>query len=443
MTGPSIARNSFARLAADGAHLTLAFVSGVITARWLEPEGKGAYAALLSLITIVSSMASLGLGDAAVVMLGRTEATMKDFVRATLIPVLGVSIVGAFVLALLAEAQLADQGPTLGRAILVSAVVVPIASLAKIMNDIANAREQIVRTSVIRVASHVVTLGGLLIFVVVAGLHITGGMLAVVVSSGFAAAGGAMLILQMGGDFRPIWNMHLLGRALRLGLVIELSHVLLTLAARVDVLFVYSIAGRASAGHYSVALTVGELVATAASAVAFALYPRVARISDEEGYALVAKASRVGLAMSALSAIALGLLVPFLLPLAFGDDYRPSVVPALILLLGGVLWGELRLLTRARTARGRTRLQLAAYGTTLIVMVALDLLLIPPLGIEGAAIASVCGPAAGLLICGASYRKDAERRGSSLGEFLPRLNDFRFVLETLLRTGRRLIESVR
>lgn len=440
MTAPSIARNSFARLVADAAHLTLAFVSGVITARWLEPEGKGAYASLLSLVTIVSSMGTLGLGDAAVVMLGRAEATIRDFTRATLIPVLGVSVLGAFVLTVLADAQLAGQGPTLGRAVLVSALIVPIACVAKLFNDIVNAREQIVPTSVIRVASHVVTLVGLLIFVVAAQFHLTGAMLALVVSSGFSLIGGALLIRRIGGDLRPNWNTPLLSRALRLGLMIELSHLLLILAARVDVLFVYSIAGRAPAGHYSVALTVGELVAIAASAVAFALYPRVARISDEEGYALVARASRVGLAMSALSAAALALLIPFLLPLAFGNDYRPSVVPALILLLGGVLWGEQRLLTRARTARGRTRLQVAAYGTTLIVMVALDLLLIPRWGIEGAAIASVCGPVAGLLVCGASYRRDAQRRGTSLREFVPRFDDFRFVLKTLLRTGTRLIK---
>lgn len=441
MTRPSIARNSFARVLADAAHLALAFISGVITARWLEPEGKGAYASLLSLVTIAASMASLGFGDAAVVMLGRGEAKVTNFIRATVIPVAGLSIVGALALKVVAEAQLADQGPTLGRAVLVSALVVPLAAGAKLLNDLANAREQIVSTSVIRVGSHVVTLGGLLIFVVVADLHLTGAMLSWAISAAFAAAAGAVLVRRLGGGFRPSWNPHLLSRALRLGVVIELSHFLLILAARVDVLFVYSIAGRAPAGHYSVALTAGELVAIAASAVAFALYPRVARISDEEGYALVARASRVGLAMSAMSAAALGLLIPILLPLAFGDDYRPSVVPAVILLIGGVLWGEQRLLARARTARGRTRLQLAAYGTTLIVMVVLDLLLIPRWGIEGAAVASVCGPAAGLFVCGVSYRRDARRRGTSLGDFLPRIADFAFVLETLLRAGRKLIRS--
>src|SRR5688572_3910919 len=88
---PSVARNSFARLFADGGHLGLAFVAGIITARWLTPEGKGAYSALLSLIAIGSSVASLGLGEASAVLLGRRETDLGRFLSATVAPVLVTS----------------------------------------------------------------------------------------------------------------------------------------------------------------------------------------------------------------------------------------------------------------------------------------------------------------------------------------------------------------
>ena len=240
---------------------------------------------------------------------------------------------------------------------------------------------------------------------------------------GAAFSLGAVAIVfplrRMGVTLRPVWDKALLMRALRLGLVIEFANALLTLAGRVDLLFVYAIAGRASAGRYSVALTIGQLVTFASLALSFALFPRIAQMTEEEGIDMVARASRLGLATSMLSALVLVTLIPVLTPMAFGRAYAPSIGPALLLLIGGILWAQQSLMARARTALGHTRLQVYAYGSTLATMIVLDLLLIPKWGIMGAAAASTLSPAVGLAVCIAAYRPKLRRSGLGLRDFVP------------------------
>lgn len=436
---PSIARNSVARLASDGSHLIFGFVSGVITARAFEPAGKGAYAALLSLVSLAATASALGLGDAGVILVSSGRTTLQRFVSMALIPVAIASTIGGVAVALISHFQLADQGPTLGRAVLVASLSVPVVSFLYLLSFVVAARERIVTTSFIRAGVHALSLVGIVLLVVVANLHITGGLLGGFIGSAGGLAAIVVVLRRMGVISRPRWDPTLLRQALKLGLVIELAHSMLTLSARLDVLFVYSLVGRAEAGQYSVALTMGQLVAFASLALAFALFPRVATVDETEGMKLIARSSRVGIATSLICGVVLLIGIPLLVPVAFGRDYIPSIIPGLILLLGAALWAEQNLLARSRTARGNTRLQLWSYGANLAVMIVLDLLLIPPFGAIGAAIASVCAAGSGLTICVLAYRRSVKGHGLGLRDFLPERTDFVFLARSLRDMSRAVV----
>lgn len=436
---PSIASNSFARLFSDVIHMAMAFGAGIITARWFGPGGKGGFAALVSLITVFGHASTLGLGDAGVILIGKGEATAKRMISYSIVPIVLSSVLGAGGLWLVANLQLASKGPTLGRSITVAAITVPVIAFLHFLGFILNAHERITATSLVKIVIQVLNLGFVVVLVIFLERHITGGILAGLLASLIGLGVVVSLLRRMEISFHPRWNPRFVWKALRYGLVIEGAQTLLILAARVDVLFVYSLAGRSAAGRYSVALTVGQLVTFAASALSFALFPRVARLDEQKGVDLVARASRVGLATSLMSGVVLVVAIPLVTPLAFGRAYAPSIVPAMILLLGGALWAEQNLLVRARTARGVTTLQLFSYTTTLLTMVILDLLLIPIMGIEGAAIASVIASALGLAVCIGNYRPLIRSHGLPWRRFIPALDDFRFVSHSvtrLARTGR-------
>jgi O-antigen/teichoic acid export membrane protein len=83
------------------------------------------------------------------------------------------------------------------------------------------------------------------------------------------------------------------------------------------------------------------------------------------------------------------ILGPLVIALAYGSKFTPAIAPMLILLpgiwflgMGVVIQGDL-------SGRGRPGLSSALAGLAAIVTVALDFALIPPLGVNGAALASV------------------------------------------------------
>lgn len=418
---PSLANNALARFLSDGTGLLFGLIGGVITARWLGPGGKGAYASLTFLSILFSQLVSLGLGDATVILLGRKKTSLQEALSG-LLPVLFVtSAVGAVALAIVANVTVGARGPTLGESVLVLSLTVPISAYVHALAFLINAQEKIVLTSIIRTIGQALTTAGLIAFVIVVPLNITGAVLAILGASSIELVLVAVALRRMNLSFRPRLNLRFLSSALRYGPLIQLAYVVVSLAARVDVLIVYWIAGRAEAGLYSVALTVGQLVVYIPFGLTFASYPRLAHIDAPEAMQLTAKVSRIGLAAALVSAVLLTFLIPLAIPVFFGYAYKGSVPPALVLVAGGLLWSELWVLCRAAVARGKTSLQLQAFGANLVVMVGLDVVLIPPFGIMGAAIASVVGPAVGLAICLRDYR-----HGQNLPilQLIPQREDF-------------------
>jgi O-antigen/teichoic acid export membrane protein len=79
-----------------------------------------------------------------------------------------------------------------------------------------------------------------------------------------------------------------------------------------------------------------------------------------------------------------------LILVGYGSAYKPAVVPMLNL-LPGIWWlGTGSVVTSDLRGRGRPGLSSIVSGVAVVVTVGLDLALIPPYGIYGAAIASVC-----------------------------------------------------
>lgn len=411
---PLLAASSTARFAADIAVVVLGMVSAVITARWLGPAGKGALSTLLYIGTLLSYAVSLGLGDSAIILIGKQKASLQDAVSAAILPILGALPFGVLALWLAAfEADWSGIYP----AVAAASALLPLAAFSYAFNAILNSQERIAFTSAAFVATTAVTTLGLVLFVVALDLGILGGVFAGLVGS---SAGLVMLIAALrnyGVSFRPRWMPSYLRSALRYGVAIESSHLLIALSQRVDLVLVYGFAGEAVAGHYAIALALGQLVIYAPFALSLAAFPRLAHLAEDDAFTLTHRVVRVGLAAGLVSAVPLLLAIPVAIPLLFGRAFEPAVAPALLLLLGGLLHSGQWLLTRALAARGNTRPLFLSFGLSLVVMVALDAALIPAFGITGAGVASVLAPAAGLVI---ALRYSADIRG-----LIPVADDFR------------------
>jgi O-antigen/teichoic acid export membrane protein len=144
---------------------------------------------------------------------------------------------------------------------------------------------------------------------------------------------------------------------------------------------------------------------------------------------------RIGLEASIICALVLAVLTPIVVPVIFGPPYGGAIGPALLLIPGGVAWSGQWILCRAAAARGATRPLIVSFAASFIMMIALDLVLIAPFGVTGAAIASSISSAVGFAIASFYYIRDDWHWRL----FMPRLDDLAHIARETRGIGARLI----
>jgi O-antigen/teichoic acid export membrane protein len=414
----ALARDSTARALMDGGGILLGIGATVITARWLGPAGKGVLAVLTLLGLLVGRLSTGGLGDAAIVMVGQGRVRKGYVVRATLGGTFALSVVGVAVFAVAAIAQLQPSQPAVWIALAIFALSVPANAISDVLCHFLTMELRVIEASLVSLVTSAIATVGLLVFVVAFDLGIEGAALAVAVGV-LAATGLAVVRLRGAGLAGPTWDSGYLKQGLGYGLRLELSHLVTMMAGRVDLLFVYSLAGATAAGFYSVALTAGAMATLPAFAVSFAVFPRLAYASEEEWRGLTASACRAGSGAALVVVVGMCALIPLAIPALLGSGFEAAVAPTLILVAASLLWNVQWTLGRAAAARGRPNQLLFSFGMSLGVMVALDLALIPIANTVGAALAAAVSYAIGAGVALRGYR----RTGGGLIELLPRLRD--------------------
>lgn len=111
-----------------------------------------------------------------------------------------------------------------------------------------------------------------------------------------------------------------------------------------------------------------------------------------------------------MAAAAVGVAAPFLIPLLFGEDFDGAAGPLALLLPGVVLYAPVTVLVVYLSLRhGRPHLSLAVSVLAAAVTTALAVVLIPRHGVEGAAVASALGYAAGGVLAWIFFRRVSQR----------------------------------
>lgn len=145
-------------------------------------------------------------------------------------------------------------------------------------------------------------------------------------------------------------------------------------------------------------------------------------MSKETSSRLTAQVCRQSLVVATLLAIGSAVVGPLLIPFFYGIDFLPSVKPFLWL-LPGILGITLSKIISANLAGiGKPQYATYASGLAVFITVALDVLLIPPYGITGAAIASSIAYLTTALLTVMWFSRETHIRWVDI--FLPRKDDF-------------------
>ncbi len=181
-------------------------------------------------------------------------------------------------------------------------------------------------------------------------------------------------------------------RALTFGLPLAVGGMAAYVLNAGDRIVVQRMLGAEEVGRYQVAYTVGSIVILLLTFTSSAWTPRFAAIRDARERVLLAGRARDELYRLLMPVIAgITLLAPLALRIVAPTSFRPESLSPVVFLIAvsAVPVAAAGATTRELFSLRRGRSQAAATGSAAVVNIALNVLLVPHLGIAGSALATV------------------------------------------------------
>jgi O-antigen/teichoic acid export membrane protein len=374
-------------------------VTGVLLARALGPHDRGVLAAVVLWPSMLAAVGSLGNVEATTFHAGRMRVALGSLVSTTLMIAITESLVLVGLGLLIAPIVYQDYGSGTLTVALLFLTFIPLnlstLSLMAVLNGVQRFQlYQILRLSVVFVT--LVLLAGLAL----AGeLSVESAVVSYLAANAITTAAAAILVAHAVRSLsRP--RLTLARQLLSFGLRSHTSAVPGLFNQRLDQLVISVFLAPAKLGLYVIATTLTSATAVVGYSVAMVALPTLARL--EPGTERTATGRRLvvlTLVLSAGVSVPLFVLAPQIIDVFFGRGFHAATDAARVLLIGAVFFSMARTLEASLQGVGRPLSagagELVALGVTLIGLA----VLLPMLGLVGAALASVFayGISAGLM----------------------------------------------
>jgi O-antigen/teichoic acid export membrane protein len=244
-----------------------------------------------------------------------------------------------------------------------------------------NARRAYSTQNRLNILGRVGTLVATLSLVTGLGWGVAGGLIAASMISIVRIAGCIPLLTRIG---MRLPKPHLVAATLHYGWRVAIGQMFRFFSGRFDLLVLSLLAPLVTVGNYAVAQTVAEIVLIVPQSFGFVVMPMVA---GGEGHRAPAALRLVG-SVTLVGVIGASVVGPALILIGFGEAFRPALVPFFLLLPGIWMLGYANICGSVLSGKKRPGSASVLAGGAALLTLVLDLILIPPFGAEGAAIAS-------------------------------------------------------
>jgi O-antigen/teichoic acid export membrane protein len=405
--------------------------SGLLAARLLLPDGRGALAVAILWPTTLAYLLLLGLNDAVLYYsANRQEPPQRVFAAALWLGLAASAIAmlaGYLVVLPLAYRDYPAETRQLAAVLL---LIIPFHILGMVFQEMLRGHHRMAAWNLLRVA-----LGAGYVLLILGALG-----LGAATVTGFGVAYllshlpplGLALLLCVGAGWGS-WRLHgsTVRRLLRYGLRIHLGSVVNMLNGRIDQMLVAGTLSAAAMGLYVVAVTLSQVTATLANSITMVAWPRAAAAAAIDRPPVIGRFLRLTLVLMIGSTALLYLAAPYVVTLLFGGAFAEATPIVRILLLGALPIAVKEFFLLAFKAYDRTLAISKGELATLAVNAALLATLIPAFGLTGAAFAYVATRWLSAFYLGWLMRRELGLR------LLPLLTPTRDDVERLADAGRR------
>lgn len=366
--------------------ILLSVFSVVILAKALGPEGRGILAMLLIYPQLFTSIAEGGMRQATVYYTGRQSISDARIFGASIVYTLVSCLVfSSLIFYLLYRSEEFDYTLPM---MLAASLMLPVALFMNAIRGVFLGKQHIRPFNTSQWLQKVVLVALFALLYALGWLTVETAVLCLL---GAALLGflPALVFFFRTLFVRMEFNADALWLVMRKGAVFAAALFLIEANYKLDILLLGWLSTREEVGLYAVAVSVGEMLWQLPAAVGLVVFSRSANVKDAtRWHAELARSVRISLWVTLLGALVLLVIAPPLFDLLFGDDFSRSAAMTLWLLPGLVLMVVFKLLNMDLAGKGKPYVSLFIMLPALGLNVALNYLLIPQLGGNGAAIAS-------------------------------------------------------
>ena len=393
----------------------------MLIARALGPAGNGLYALAMTIGTMAALVAGLGFEQAQAQAWAAGRRSRAELVGAALrVAATTGGSCGLLVVALwiVGSAGVFD-GLGLLASIVIVAALVPLRVLLALVRGLLIVGGRLERSNV------ALAVGDLARTLAIAVLALAGALSVEAAVASFWVATLVALALHARAAGRPRRPPPGFVRdQLRAGALLSPYFAFLFLNLRLDVLLLAALSTPRAVGVYAVAVIFAELVWLVTDAISTGARERQWGPSGGDAIATTAASARMSLLLALLLLPVLAVLAPLTIHLVFGAAFAGATDALWALLPAAVAMAWWRALSAGLVRFGRPREVNAIALAALVANLVLNVVLIPPLGIAGAALASLGSYGLGAALAARAFARGRLR----VRDLLPGAGDLRRLL---------------
>lgn len=371
------------------ARFGIGFATSFLLAGMLLPEGRGQYALLVLVPGMLNALGQLGLPSAMSFFAGRgMRLDQLQRLGWGLTALLSVVLVSGTI-ALLPLLSTTVLQPVSGDLVLVALASVPFQLATAFAGSTLIGRQRLRNYNLIIVAQSALMLGGVIFLVGVLDIGVPGALISYVAVAIIAAVATAVELQRVVRSEPADGPRVNLGGFVSYGIRIYPASVTGYFSYRADILVLGAMLGDAAAiGLYTFAVSLAELAFMVPDSVSTVFYPRVAGMDRRSADVLAPQVSRFTLLVTGIAVIAL-IPAAYVATHVVLPAYSGSMGPFLVLVPGIMALSVSKVLAGYIGGLGLPLMVARASVTNLVVNLVANVLLIPPFGIVGAALASL------------------------------------------------------
>src|SRR5690554_5562998 len=358
----------------------------IITARYIGPEGNGIIAGLVVYPSLFMSIGSLGLRQSTTYFLGKgifSEEQIKTAITQIWMMTTIVSLLVCFVLMY----YFSTSGSNLMLVIL-ALLPIPFSLFNTYNSGIFLGKNDIKTFNKINWIPSLVALIGTALFVMLLQWNVKGAMI--------ASVGGPLFMFvlllfknQFFNFFSLKYNWHIIKQMLSLGIVYATALFVINLNYRVDVILLDKLSNAYELGIYSKGAGITQYLWQIPMLLSTVVFARSAVSKNDKAFSLkVAQLLRVSFVIIGVVSVGLLLFSELIIVGMYGENFRESISVLNYLLPGVLILTIFKVMNMDLAGKGKPWVSMKAMIPALVINVVINIILIPDMGADGAAISS-------------------------------------------------------